>query len=80
MKLSNFRDLVRTGNNALDWNFSATVDVTTGYLWWKKTRAEQICRSYVGNWFFVSNGEYTPDFLVERMERVYKVQKGMLNE
>lgn len=74
MIISNYRDQVLTGKNAMDWVYTALVDVTTGFLWWKKTRTEKITKSYARNWYFVSNGKYTPGWVVEELARSYEAK------
>ena len=76
MKLTNFRHYHRTGTRPKDFRFHAVVDRTTGALWWKRTTACEVERSYAGNWFFVASGEFTPGFDVERMERSANAKLG----
>jgi len=77
MKLSNFSDYSRTGENCLTWEYEATVHVTTGILWWEKINKRLIRRSFTGCWFFVGDGEYVPNGEAEKMERAYKAQNDI---
>jgi len=65
MKLSNFSLDRRTGDSFSNYIFYASVDVTTGFLFWKKTERKEICRKYGETWFFVDTGKYTPSFQVK---------------
>lgn len=78
MRLSNLRDYRRVGTNALDWRFYATVDVTTGTLWWKKTEPRDISRNYGSCWFFVNDGRFTPGFQVENLVRAENARADTL--
>ncbi len=81
MKITNFRDykehlppnpygysneIAKIGTN-----YSATVDVTTGFLF-KKTETKEIFREYAGHWIFADNGEYCEK--IEPLYRAYKAQ------
>ena len=68
MKITNFK---KTGPR------TATVDVTTGILWFKKTRTEKISLGHGEYWFFVETGEFTPGHDVEKLCRSYNAK---LNE
>ena len=74
MKITNFRDMTRTGKNYADWVYTAIVDVTTGFLWWKTTRTEKVTRKYAGYWWFVSDGKYCPGSIVEELARSYEAK------
>lgn len=75
MKLSNFKLIEVIGKNSLDWKAKALVDVTTGLIF-KKTIAREIYRKYASNWSFSHNGEYTPGFQAEALERSYEAGNG----
>jgi hypothetical protein len=77
MKITNFRSMVHTGTSPLNWEFSAVVDVTTGFLWWKKTKEREVSRKFCEFWFFTDNGKLTPTFAVEDMERGYKARNKL---
>ena len=64
------------GKNTLDWKFRATVDVTTGFLYWKKTETVEVFKNYIGNWFFTDTGKFTPDDVVEELARSYQAKRG----
>lgn len=59
--------------NRLDQKFGtvfvSTVDVTTGMLWWKKTKTRMIMRKEGDYWFFVDSGRFTPEWQVENLVR-----------
>lgn len=76
MKLSNFKLTATKGTGPLDWEFFASVIVTTGVLWWKKERAKMIRRDYAGNWHFVDTGKFTPGFQAEDLARSWQAQTG----
>jgi hypothetical protein len=75
MILSEFVLTNTKGHNALDLVYFAdvTVTTTTGALWWKKKHVvrRKISRKYTGMWFFVDNGEATPEMQAENLERSY---------
>lgn len=76
MKISNFRNYERSGFSSLNYKYTATVDVTTGILWWKKTEAKKIAREYLTHWFFVDSGEFTPGQVVQALERPLAFERG----
>jgi hypothetical protein len=78
MKVSNFRDYERTGDSILNWRFTATIDVTTGYLWWKKTEPKKIAKKVLSNWFFMDGTGFTPGVDVELMEKPIAFERGWL--
>ena len=55
MKVDNFRLIKRTGSDALDWAFKATVDITTGFFF-KKTTTVEVYREYGKQWHWVATG------------------------
>lgn len=76
MKLSNFKLTETKGKNALDLQYSATVDVTTGFFFWKKTQTRTIRREYCGYWHFADTGKYTPGSQAEELARAWTAQTG----
>jgi hypothetical protein len=72
-------DFVPTGFSDKGLNNSfffaeVTVTITTGALWWKKTKASRrkIARDRFGMfWFFVDDGTRTPGFQAEELERSF---------
>jgi hypothetical protein len=76
MKLSNFKLTETKGKNALDLQYFATVDVTTGFLFWKKTRTRTIRREYAGYWHFTDDGKFTPGLQAETLARAWTAQTG----
>lgn len=77
MKISNFK---RTGEictkpdsplNALFMTEIATVDVTTGFLWTKKTETKEVFRETLTFWRFTDTGEYSPGFVVEGLAKAH---------
>jgi hypothetical protein len=81
MILSNFTPTKITGKSALDYTYFADVSVTTttGALWWKKTNVSRqtISREFLGYWFFVDTGEYTPGSQAENLERSFKAKANL---
>ena len=76
MKLSNFKFIEKIGNNAANWKFRATVDVTTGFFR-KETVTREIYKKYAGNWYFVDVGEFTPGCQVENLVRSFEAKAGI---
>ena len=76
MKFSNFKLEARTGARYSDYVFFASVDVTTGFLFWKKTERKNISRKIGDYWFFVENGKFTPGFQVEELARSWTAKTG----
>ena len=76
MKISNFRNYDRKGTTCLTYKYDAIVDVTTGFLWWKKTVVRRVHRKYASAWFFVDTGKFTQGYDVEALERSYRVNNG----
>ena len=76
MKFSNFKLEARAGQSYSDYVFYASVDVTTGFLFWKKTERKNIYREYGKNWFFVESGKFTPGFQVEELARSWTAKTG----
>ncbi len=76
MKISNFK---ASGPWAEDQTHRfATIDVTTGFLWWKKTVERQVYKEkYSVFWKFVSNGVLTPGFAVEALSDAYEAQEAL---
>lgn len=81
MKISNFK---RTGefcskpdspSKSLYMIQTATVDVTTGFLWTKKTVTKEVFRGVLTHWRFVDTGEYTPDYDVENLAKAYDAKR-----
>lgn len=76
MKLSNFVLTKTKGNNALNLEYFAEVDVTTGVMFWKNTKRREIRREFGGDWHFTDNGEFTPGFSAEALARSWKATTG----
>jgi hypothetical protein len=76
VKVSNFKLEKTTGKSALDKVFTASIDVTTGILFWKKTERKQIMREYAGYWYFTETGDFTPGRDVENLARAWKGKTG----
>lgn len=75
MKINNFR-IVKEELDLLGRKIVvAEVDVTTGFLFWKKTQTRTVMKgpsSY--SWFFTDDGEWTPDLVMDRLFRAYKAK------
>ena len=58
MRFSDYTFIKAIINDDLEYEYFAEVDVTTGILWWKKTKRRMV-HSFPGRkWHFVDNGEY----------------------
>lgn len=57
MRYSNYRNPVVTGTNLLNKKLTAEVDVTTGFLFWKKTETRRIGREALQFYVFLDTGE-----------------------
>jgi len=77
MQISNFKLIKTKGTNACNKEFTATIDVTTGFLWWKKTKTRTIFREYGSYWYFTDTGEYIPGFKVEKLGRQHRHITGI---
>jgi hypothetical protein len=77
MKLSEFVLTHTIGKSPADWEFFADVTVTSGFLWWKRTRRRQIHRKFSECWHFVDTGEFTPSWQAETLERAYRAQEQL---
>ena len=73
MKLSNFRHLKQT-----DSFVYASVDVETGFLWWKRTEiGRRIGRCLGGgDWRFNDTGEIVPESSVDLLMFAHILTKG----
>ncbi len=71
MKLSNARNFVRTGDNPLNWKFTAEVDCTESSFFglFKKTTTRKVARKHGRPWFFLDTGMGTPGFQMEVLSR-----------
>lgn len=75
MKLSNFK-LIETKRDGILEEYIATVDVTTGFLWWKKTQKRQIWRYSGLFWCFVDNGGFVPEFQADTLALKWTSKTG----
>ena len=78
MKISNFTlDKVKGTNKFnIDKEYFASVDVETGFLFWKKKERRAIRKEFANHWHFVDTGEWTPGFEVESLARAWKAKTG----
>ena len=76
MKFSNFILTKTKGTNPFDWEYFATVTVTTGYLWWRRVVTREIRRVYGGWWHFTDTGKMTPGDQVCDLARAWSAQTG----
>lgn len=73
MKIDNFRELKTLKLSSAYTVSVAKVDVTTGFLWWKKVRTELVARYGISEyWCFVSTGSFCPGHIVEDLARRYE--------
>lgn len=80
MKLSNFRLIEVEGkrmNGELFDRMIALVDVTTGFLWWKRTKTRKIYRRQCGFWHFDDTMEQTPGMRDEELEQGWRAKYGL---
>ena len=76
MKISNFVPLYTNEHNT---KRLAKVTVTTGILWWKRSKVRYI-HSYCGSsWWFSDTGEWISSTIMAPLERAFKGQQ-LLNE
>lgn len=76
MKISNFTLDEVKGSNALNIEYFASVDVETGFLFWKKKERKAIRREFAGHWHFVDTGKFTPDYEAEDLARAWTAKTG----
>lgn len=77
MKISNFRDCKELPRKQFESAaYVAKVDVTTGYLWWKKTETKEVGSSF-SIWHFLKTGKLTPRFEVENLFSVWQTKQRM---
>jgi len=74
MKYSNFK-LVSAKKIACVWKYKATVDITTGFLFWKKTKTTDITSKGISNWIFNDTGRYTCSYFVEYLVSSLEAKK-----
>lgn len=80
MKIANFKYSYKTSDNILDVVFHASVDVTVGFWFWKKTMTRRIARQYANlHWNFMDTGDITPDYFVENMETLFVYNENYCN-
>jgi hypothetical protein len=73
--MKNFNLIKRTGSNVINWRFTATVDVTSGFFR-KKVSQHVIHKEYAGHWYFVDTGKLTPNHDAEQAERAFEAVHG----
>lgn len=76
MKLSNFVLEETIGSCLSDRAYLASVDVETGFFFWKKKTKRKIRREYGSYWYFVDSGEFVPGFQAENLARAWTAQTG----
>lgn len=76
MKLSNFILKSTKGTSHTNYMYVAEVDVTRGFLFWKKTERKEIFRHYAEHWAFVDSGKFTPGLQAENLARAYTAKTG----
>lgn len=76
MKYSNFQLIKRTNNYT-----HATVDITTGRLWWKKTTTHRVAKySASDNWRFTDLGVFTDGYEVEKLAIAHQIQQDLAKD
>ncbi|MCK9369268.1 hypothetical protein M0R04_04955 [Candidatus Dojkabacteria bacterium] len=81
MKVSNFKFVRLNGDNIINYELFATVDVTEDVQWWEfwkkpKTVTRAIRKESIEFWHFVDTGNFTPGLVVENLFRAYEAQHG----
>ena len=76
MKIDNFKLVEVLGSNALNWRFKATVDVTTGIWFKKKTEKKEIFKTYISSWWFSDSGKFLPMDEMSEFERSFMAKEG----
>jgi hypothetical protein len=71
MKITNFRGWKVINSNTSNELYTAKIDVTTGFLWWKRTTTREIQRKLATFWFFIETGEYVPGNKIDALERAF---------
>ena len=56
--------------------YHATIEITTGHLWWKQTKTLDIFRSRTDNWRRSDNGDYIRHPAVKNLARVWTLKTG----
>ena len=76
MKITNFKDMHTVSPISY-----ATITVTTGLLWWKKTVDKAIFRpNFCADWRFIDNGQFTPRHHdVNAMSVAYEARQTLSN-
>jgi hypothetical protein len=69
MRLSNPRNYRSSSPDVLKRVYTCDVDVTTGFLFWKRTVTKQVRRKYAEFWHFSDTGAFTPGYQMEALER-----------
>ena len=77
MKYSNFKLIERTGKNALNWRFTASVTATHPKKLFRKKQEDTliIYKEYGGKWFVKHTGKLVKGNIAEA-ERVFTAAKG----
>lgn len=72
MKIDNFKYLHRTSDNIAETVFHASIDMTSGVWFWKKTETHRIVRTYANRyWKFLDTGRFTSEYFVEDLEIMF---------
>lgn len=73
MEFSNFRNWRTFGGPKYDFAF-AEVDVTTGWLFWKKTVTRPIAKAaYI--WRFEDDGKFCPKPQIDNLEAAFRMKR-----
>ena len=77
MKISNFVLVEVLGNSYQTYLFKATIDIETGFLFWKKKRTVEIFKSWFHSyWRLSKTGAYTSGTQVEDLCKAYCARQG----
>lgn len=76
MRLSNLKLERIEGTDPSNKVFVASVDVESGFLFWKRKERRLIRKKFIGFWRFCDNGEFTPEFQAECLAESWAAQNG----
>jgi hypothetical protein len=76
MRISNFTLDKTEGTGPTTWKYRASIDVTAGHLFWKRTVRREITRDFAACWHFNDTGEFTPGWEVKTLARGWKARTG----
>ena len=79
MRISNFRDFKEGGSVLEKWEH-ATVDVTTGFWFWKKTVPRAVHRKTGLDWRWFDDGKFVRRLKLHQLGKSHQANRDILNE